>query len=103
MSEMETNLPEVVAEVRDLFERYEQALLERDVDMLDASFWESPHTVRYGRNEICHGFDEIHAVRVASGPLQRPRERLRLEILTLGHDLACVNLEYKGADLTQIG
>ena len=32
---MEVNKPEVVAEVRELFERYEQALIDKDVDVLN--------------------------------------------------------------------
>src|SRR5262245_56569613 len=37
------NLPEVVAEVRERFERYEQALIDKNVDVLDGTFWQSPH------------------------------------------------------------
>ena len=35
---MEVNIPEVVEEVRALFERYEQALIDKDVAVLDATF-----------------------------------------------------------------
>ncbi len=96
------NLPKVVAEVRARFERYEQALIDKDVDVLDATFWDSPHTIRYGINEIGYGFREIHAHRVARPPGPGTKERrIRLEILTLGRDLATVNLEFKvrGRDL----
>ena len=98
----EPNLPDVVAEVRALFERYEQALVDRDVDVLDATFWDSPHTIRYAFAEHGHGFAEIHAHRGARLPGPSIKERrLRLEILTLGRDLATVNLEFKvrGRDL----
>jgi hypothetical protein len=95
MSDLTPNIPEVVAEVRDLFERYEQALVDRDVETLDRTFWNSPYTVRYAFHEHGYGFDEIHAHRV-----RRPRGpgikeyRRRLEILTLGRDFATVNLEF---------
>jgi hypothetical protein len=46
MTNVTPNLPKVVAEVRALFERYEQALIDKDVDVLDATFWDSPHTIR---------------------------------------------------------
>ena len=96
------NIPEIVAEVRQLFERYEQALVDKDVGVLDATFWNSPHTIRYAFHENGYGFDEIHAHRVArpSGPGVKER-RIRLVILTLGRDLATVNLEFKvrGRDL----
>ena len=39
-------IPEIVAEVRALFERYEQALIDTKVEVLDATFWDSPHTSR---------------------------------------------------------
>ena len=90
------NIPEVVAEVGALFERYEQALVDRDVEVLDATFWDSPYTIRYALHEHGYGFGEIHAHRVARPPGPGIKEkRLRLEILTLGHDLATVNLEFK--------
>ena len=38
MSNMTPNIPEVVAEVRALFERYEQALIDKDVTVLYATF-----------------------------------------------------------------
>jgi len=48
------NIPEVVAEVRALFERYEQALIDKNVEVLDATFWDSPRTIRYSFHE--HGY-----------------------------------------------
>ncbi|CEJ14676.1 hypothetical protein BN1110_05010 [bacterium YEK0313] len=96
MTDLTPNLPEVVAEIRSLFERYEQALIDKDVDVLDATFWNSPHTIRYALHENGYGFDAIHAHRVARPPGPGIKEkRLRLEILTLGRDVATVNLEFK--------
>ena len=102
MSDLTVNVPEVVAEVRALFERYEQALIDKNVEVLDATFWNSPHTIRYAFHENGYGFDEIHAHRVARPPGPGTKERrIRLEILTLGRDVATVNLEFKvrGRDL----
>ena len=102
MSQPLLNDPAVVAEVREIFERYEVALVAKDVAVLDASFWDSPHTVRYGMNENGYGFAEIHAHRVARPPGPGTKERrIRLEILTVGRELATVNLEFKvrGRDL----
>ena len=90
------NLPDVVAEVRAIFESYEQALIDKNVDVLDATFWNSPHTIRYANQEHGYGFDAIHAHRVARKPGPGTKERrIRLEILTLGRAFATVNLEYK--------
>src|SRR6185503_38620 len=102
MTDLTPNIPEVVAEVRALFERYERALVDKDVAVLDATFWNSPHTIRYAFHENGYGFDQIHAHRVARPPGPGIKERrIRLEILTLGLDLATVNLEFKvrGRDL----
>jgi Protein of unknown function (DUF3225) len=89
------NIPEVVAEVRELFERYDQALVDKDVDVLDATFWNSPHTIRYALHEHGYGLAAIHAHRDARPPGPGIKEkRIRLEIRTLGRDLATVNLEF---------
>lgn len=102
MTDLTSNLPDVVAEVAALFERDEQALVDKNVDVLDATFWDSPHTVRYAMHENGYGFAAIHAHRVARPPGPGIKEkRLRLETLTLGRDIATVNLEFKvrGHDL----
>ena len=49
---MEIDLPEVVAEVRAAFDRYEKALDDNDVATLDAIFRDDPRTIRYGGAEI---------------------------------------------------
>ena len=91
MSDLTPNIPEVVAEIRARFEHYEQALIDKNVDVLDATFWNSPHTIRYAFHENGYGFAEIHAHRVARPPGPGTKERrIRLEILTLGRDLATV-------------
>lgn len=103
MTDRTPNIPEVVAEVSDLFERYEQALIDKNVDVLDATFWNSPHTIRLAHNEHGYGFDRIHAHRVARVPGPGTKEkRLRLDIVTVGRDIATVTLVYKvrGKDMT---
>ena len=103
MPDLSENIPEVVAEVRVLFERYEQALVDKDVDVLDDTFWRSPHTIRLALGEHGYGFDAIHAHRVARPPGPGTKERrIRLDILTLGRDFATVNLVFKvrGKELT---
>jgi len=93
---MTPNIPEVVEEIRQKFERYEQALIDKNVEVLDDTFWNSPHTIRLAIHENGFGFDEIHAHRVRRPPGPGIKlERLRLEILTLGRDLATVNLIFR--------
>lgn len=103
MDDFTANIPDVVEEVRALFERYEQALTDKDVTVLDGTFWRSPHTIRYAMHEHGYGFDAIHQHRVARPPGPGIKEkRIRLEILTLGRDVATTNLEFKvrGKNLT---
>jgi AtzH-like len=69
MMDVTPNLPEVVTEVRELFERYEQALVDKDVDVLDATFWDSPHTIRYALNENGYGFGAAHVSTMNDAPL----------------------------------
>ena len=104
MSNLEVNRPEVVAEVRALFERYEQALIDKNVDVLDDTFWDSTHTIRYAMHENGYGFEEIHKHRVTRPPGPGIKEeRRRLEILTLGDRFAVVNLEFKMRGSHDIG
>lgn len=102
MTDMIPNLPDVVEEVRQRFEAYEQALIDKNVDVLDDTFWNNPLTIRLAMHEHGYGFDQIHAHRVARPPGPGIKEeRLRLDILTLGRDFASVSLEFKvrGKDL----
>lgn len=103
MPDLTPNIPEVVAEVSALFERYEKALIDKNLDVLDTTFWNSPHTIRLANNEHGYGFDRIHAHRIARPPGPGTKEkRYRLDILTLGRDIATVNLVYKvrGKEMT---
>jgi hypothetical protein len=65
---MELDLPEVVAEVKAAFERYEQALVSNDVATLDALFHDDARTIRYGTAENLYGYGEIMAFRAARSP-----------------------------------
>ena len=104
MSDLTPNLPEVVAEVRERFERYERALVDKDVAVLDQTFWDSPYTVRLAMAEHGYGFAQIHAHRMRRPPGPGTKEsRRRLEILTLGRDLAVVNLEFKVRGKPEVG
>lgn len=91
---MDVNLPEVLAEVTAVFERYEQALVSNDVPVLDELFWNSPHTRRYGVGENLYGFDAIQAFR-ASRPAQGlARTLLKTAITTYGRDFATADCEF---------
>jgi hypothetical protein len=85
---METDLPEVVAEVRAEFERYEKALVSNDVATLDTIFHKDPRTIRYGGSEILYGYAEIAAFRAARSPAGLARTLSRTVISTYGRDHA---------------
>jgi hypothetical protein len=90
----EVNDPDVLAEVRAVFERYERALVANDVDTLDELFWASPHTLRYGFAETQHGRDEVAAHRRTLPRQTAPRTLRDTVIVTFGRDLATVNTEF---------
>lgn len=85
---MEIDLPEVVAEVREAFNRYEKALVSNDVETLDATFRDDPRTIRYGANELLYGHAEIRAFRAARSPVALGRTLSRTVITTFGHEFA---------------
>lgn len=86
--DVDINLPDVVAEVTAAFERYEDALVNNDVETLEALFLDHPTTIRYGGGENLYGMDEIRAFRRARSPVGLMRERQRTVITTYGHDMA---------------
>ena len=53
---MEIDLPEVVAEVRAAFDRYEKALITNDLAVLNTIFRDAPQTIRYGIGENLYGY-----------------------------------------------
>jgi hypothetical protein len=84
---MEIDQPEVVAEVRAAFDRYEKALADNDVATLNATFRDDPRTVRYGGTENLYGYREIESFRVARVP-PGARTISRTVISTYGRDHA---------------
>jgi hypothetical protein len=100
---MEINLPQVLAEVTAAFERYEQALNANDVAVLDDSFWNSPHTLRYGLGENLYGRDQILAFRKGRPAVDLKRKLLRTVITTYGRDMATANCEFLKVDSNRRG
>ncbi len=92
---MEIDLPEVVAEVRAAFERYEQALVGNDVATLDALFRDDPRTIRYGGAEILYGHAEIRAFRAARSPAGLARTLSKTVITTFGRDSAVASTLFR--------
>src|SRR5262245_23518967 len=85
---MDIDLPDVVAEVRAAFERYEKALVSNDVVVLDSIFHDDPRSIRYGTAENLYGFEEIQAFRAARSPIGLDRTTSKTMITTYGRDYA---------------
>ncbi|CAB3868795.1 oxalurate catabolism protein HpxZ [Achromobacter deleyi] len=100
---MDINLPDVVAEVTAAFARYETALVNNQVEVLDELFWNSPHTLRYGAGENLYGYDAIRAFRAGRSPQGLARRVLRTAITTYGRDFATANIEFQRDGSDRIG
>lgn len=97
------NLPEVLAEVTAVFAAYEDALVTNEVEVLDALFWNSPHTLRYGAGENLYGFDQIQAFRAGRPATGLARTILRTVITTYGRDFATTNVEFQRVGSDRLG
>jgi hypothetical protein len=84
-----------VAELREMYPRYEKALVENDVETLTAMFWASPLAIRLGAGENLYGVDEIEAFRKSRPAVGLARRMVRLEIVTFGKDFGSVTLEFE--------
>ena len=92
---MQINHADIHAEVSALFARYEDALVNNRLDVLDELFWPSPHTVRYGVRENLVGIDAIRAFRNARSPVGLTRTLSNTVITTYGRDFATVMTEFQ--------
>jgi Protein of unknown function (DUF3225) len=91
---MDINLPEVHAEMAAAFARYEAALVGNDVEALDALFWPSEFTVRYGTDENLVGIEAIRRFRAARSPAGLARTLRQTVITTFGHSFATTMTEF---------
>ena len=91
---IEIDIPEVVAEVRAVFARYEDALVNNRLEVLDQLFWDSPRTIRYGIAENLHGSAAIRAYRAGRKPTSLARRLEHTVITTYGRDMATAMTEF---------
>jgi hypothetical protein len=87
---METNIPDVQAELAKAYAAYEAALEENDVTTVEAAFLASAHTVRFGGRENLFGVAEIAAYRAAHPSTGQKRRLDRTEVTTYGRDFGTV-------------
>lgn len=96
---METDLPEVVAEVKAAFERYERALVANDVAVLDSIFRNDARVIRYGGGENLYGYQEIAAFRAARSAAGLARTLSKTVITTYGRDVAVASTLFHRASM----
>lgn len=99
----EINIPEVVAEVTAAFQRYETALVNNDVAVLDELFHKHPATLRYGVTENLYGYDAIAAFRSARPSAGLARSIFNTVITTYGRDFATANTEFQRENTAKSG
>jgi hypothetical protein len=100
---MQINLPDVHAEVGAVFARYEDALVNNKVEVLDELFWDSPRTVRYGVGENLVGIDAIRAFRLGRPAQGLARALQATVITTYGHDFATAMTEFRREGAAKTG
>ncbi|MEA5594260.1 oxalurate catabolism protein HpxZ [Rivularia sp. UHCC 0363] len=89
------NEPALVAELTELYMKYETALCSNDTAVLDNFFWDSADVVRFGLNENLYGAEDIRAFRNSRPAFKLEREILNLKVVTFGEDSAAVTLEFR--------
>jgi hypothetical protein len=89
------NDAETLAELTEMYPRYEKALVDNDVETLTAMFWASPLAVRMGVGENLYGVEEIEAFRKSRPAVGLARRVVRLEIVTFGTEYGSVVLEFE--------
>ena len=100
---MQINVPHVLAEMEAAFARYEDALVNNKVDVLDELFWNSPHTLRYGIGENLYGFEAIQAFRASRPSQGLQRTCMNTVITTYGEDFATANTEFQRDGVARSG
>lgn len=104
IKKMQIDLPDVVAEVRETFTRYETALVSNDTETLDALFHADPRTIRYGVGENLYGIEQIRAFRNARPPINLARTLSQTAITTYGRDFATAStLFYRDSTSGKVG
>ena len=102
MSYEAVDLPDVVAEVREVHDKYEVALSRNDLDALDALFWKDAKTLRFGPNGTLIGHAAISGFRRGRSFKEAKRIVLAQHITTFGRDFAVTNQETRNADSGEV-
>src|SRR5689334_15710112 len=91
---MEINNQQTLAEVTRQFDRYQQAIIDNDIPVMNELFWNSALTIRYGTGENLYGHSEIAAYRGARDPRSVARVIGKSTVTSYGRDAATTNIEF---------
>ena len=100
---MDFNRPDVLAELQAAFARYEDALVNNRIDVLDELCWHSAQTVRYGAAENLYGIDAIRDFRAARPSAGLARSLRNTVITTFGEDFGTAMTEFQREGGHRIG
>ena len=101
---MAVDLPEIVAEVKAAYDRYNDAVNSGNIAILNSTFRNDPRTIRYGQAENLYGYNEIEGFRAAARPLDPPRTLSKTLITTYGRDFAVAStLTYRANQPGKVG
>ncbi|HYN58492.1 MAG TPA: oxalurate catabolism protein HpxZ [Rubrivivax sp.] len=100
---MQLNRPEVLAELSAAFARYEDALVNNRLEVLDELFWDSAQTVRYGVGENLYGIDAIRDFRNARPAQGLARTLQRTVLSTFGDDFGSAMTEFRREGGNKLG
>ncbi len=88
------NMAHIQAEVKDVFDRYETALVSNDLDKLDQFFWHNRLVVRFGIAENLYGIEAIREFRKFRSASSLKRTLRNTLITTYGTDFATATTEF---------
>ena len=91
---MEINHPQTLTELTTQFNRYQQAIIDNDIAVLNELFCNNPHTIRYGTGENLYGHAEIAAFRGARDPRSVARVVGKTVVTSYGRDAGTTNVEF---------
>lgn len=94
---MEINNPQALVEITRQFDRYQKAIDDNDIAVLNELFWNSAHTIRYGIGENLYGHAEIASYRGSRDPKSVARVVGKSVITSYGRDAATTNIEFARA------
>jgi hypothetical protein len=98
------DVPEIVAEVKAAYDRYNNAVNSGNIAVLNATFRNDARTIRYGQAENLYGYNEIEGFRAAARPLDPPRTLSKTVITTYGRDFAVAStLTYRANQPGKVG